>query len=52
MGTENMEQVIIYGAGARGKGIYQFFANYGKEDAIAGFCDVNHEQLPALNGKK
>ncbi len=46
------ELVIIYGAGARGKGIYNFFARYGKEDAIKGFCDRNYENMSAFHGKK
>ena len=45
-------KIIIYGAGKRGKGYYEFFEKYGKEDVILGFCDKNYSVIETLNGKK
>ncbi len=47
-----MENVIIYGAGARGKGIYNYFKKHGKEDVVAGFCDRDYKCMAVFDGKK
>lgn len=38
-------KIIIYGAGARGQGIYHFFCERGMGQHIAGFCDKNYMEL-------
>lgn len=45
-------QIIIYGAGERGRGIYNFFEKYNQEQMIWGFCDQNHEKILEIEGKK
>ena len=34
-----MDKIVLYGAGKRGKGIYNFFKKYNLENCIYGFCD-------------
>lgn len=48
----NYNQIIIYGAGRRGKACYDFIKNRGKEDIIYAFCDRNWESIISLDGKK
>lgn len=46
------KQFIIYGAGIRGKRIYNLLNLFGKKDAIYGYCDVQHKELTSVNEKK
>lgn len=45
-------QIIIYGAGERGRGIYNFFEKYNQGQMIWGFCDQNYEKILEIEGKK
>lgn len=37
--------IIIYGAGARGKGCYDFIKKFKKENMVIGFCDEKFDQI-------
>lgn len=45
-------EIIIYGAGERGKGIYNFFEQYNQETMIKGFCDENYKEIREIKGRK
>lgn len=47
-----MKKIVLYGAGKRGRGIYQFLKQEGYADAIYGFCDINAEEIGEIEGKK
>lgn len=44
--------IIIYGAGTRGKGCYDFIKKFKKEDMILGFCDKKYHKIQNVEGKK
>lgn len=45
-------KIIIYGAGERGRGFYNFFEKHGKQEMVIGFCDRNYAVIENLKGKK
>lgn len=47
-----MEKIIIYGAGKRGRGIYDLFVEHNISDRIYCFCDRNAEQINSVGDKK
>lgn len=51
MDKRNM-QLIIYGAGDRGKGIYNYLEKKGLQNIIKGFCDKHAEEIKYINEKK
>lgn len=44
--------IIIYGAGARGKGCYDFIKKFKKENMVIGFCDEKFDQIQNVEDKK
>lgn len=44
--------IIIYGAGARGKGCYDFIKKFKKENIVVGFCDEKYDQIQNIEDKK
>lgn len=43
-----MDQIIIYGAGARGKLYYDFFKSLHMEKIIYAYCDENYKQIQSI----
>lgn len=46
------KQLIIYGAGVRGKAYYDFFMEKGLQDCIYGFCDKKYAEIVNVKDKK
>lgn len=46
------QQIIIYGAGKKGKIIYSLFSARGQSALVYGFCDRNYQELKSIEGKK
>lgn len=44
--------IIIYGAGTRGKGCYDFIKKFKKENMVVGFCDEKYDQIQKIEDKK
>lgn len=44
--------IIIYGAGTRGKGCYDFIKKFKKENMVVGFCDEKYDQIQNIEDKK
>lgn len=47
-----MKKIVLYGAGKRGRLIYDFLKANNYDDFIDGFCDEKAEELKFVNGKK
>lgn len=47
----NYNQIIIYGAGKRGKACYDFIKKRGKENIIYAFCDRNFDSIWSVEDK-
>lgn len=47
-----MMEIVLYGAGKRGRGIFDFLKECGYGDMIYGFCDKNAESIKNVAGKK
>lgn len=47
-----ISQIIIYGAGKRGRKYYEFLKEKKLSDYVYGFCDRNYEQLDFIDDKK
>lgn len=43
--------IIIYGAGSRGKGCYDFLKRYKKENLVLAFCDKEYEKIKNVEDK-
>lgn len=50
--VEGSMNIIIYGAGARGKGCYDFIKKFKKENIVVGFCDEKYDQIQNIEDKK
>lgn len=46
------KKIIIYGAGARGKGCYDFIKKFKKENMVLGFCDKKYDKIQNIEGKR
>lgn len=49
---EDNMNIIIYGAGTRGKGCYDFIKKFKIENMVVGFCDEKYDQIQNIEGKK
>lgn len=47
-----MKQIFIYGAGERGKGLFDFFKEHDLDEMIYGFVDRNYDKINSISGKK
>ena len=47
-----MKKIVLYGAGKRGRGIYQFLQHKGYSDMIYCFCDKKAKEIEAIEGKR
>lgn len=45
-------KIVLYGAGRRGRNVYEFLKEQGYENDIYGFCDKNAENICEIAGKK
>lgn len=52
MDKDNDRGIIIYGAGARGKGCYDFIKKFGKQNMVLAFCDEKYDTIRKVEGKK
>ncbi len=50
--NESDKGIIIYGAGERGKGIYDYLVKKGVEGLVKGFCDKRAEEIQSISGIK
>lgn len=47
-----MKKIVLYGAGKRGRTIYDFLKANNYADFIDGFCDEKAEEMQSIDGKK
>lgn len=46
-----MNKIIIYGAGQKGRSLYNFLKLYGKDECVIGFCDKNAQNIGEIDNK-
>ena len=46
-----MNKIIIYGAGQKGRSLYNFLKFYGKDECVIGFCDKNAQNIGEIDNK-
>lgn len=44
-----MKNIILYGAGKRGRAMYAFLKSKGANDIITGFCDKKHDEIQKVD---
>lgn len=52
MAQYDTNSIIIYGAGTRGKGCYDFIKKIGKDNIVLGFCDEKYNEIQNIEGKE
>ncbi len=45
-------RIVIYGAGERGREFYNFLEEKGVDSIVYGFCDMRHQDIDEIKGKK